>query len=39
MKAKGVQENCIQQMWRLFSQKVYGVPQIVVDDKGLARVA
>lgn len=38
MKEKGVHENCIQQIWRLFSEKIYGPQGIVTDEQGLARV-
>ncbi len=38
MKEKGVQENTIQQIWRLFNGRMYGPEGIVTDDKGLVRV-
>jgi len=38
MKAKGVHEGCIEQMDRMFREKVYREDGPVVDEKGLIRV-
>lgn len=38
MKEKGLHEGCIEQMYRLFSERLYGEGKTLVDDKGLIRV-
>lgn len=38
MKAKGTHEGCIEQMQRLYADKVYNVNQVEVDANGLIRV-
>ncbi len=38
MKAKGNHEGCIEQIWRLFSQRLYVGSDIPVDNEGLIRV-
>lgn len=38
MKEKGIEENCIEQMDRLFRDRLYSSKEILVDDKGLVRV-
>lgn len=38
MKEKGLHEGCIEQMYRLFSERLYGEGNTLVDDKGLIRV-
>ncbi|REK77541.1 enoyl-ACP reductase FabV [Paenibacillus paeoniae] len=38
MKEKGLHEGCIEQMYRLFSERLYGEGQTLVDDKGLIRI-
>ncbi|WP_141505025.1 enoyl-ACP reductase FabV [Paenibacillus luteus] len=38
MKEKGIHEGCIEQMYRLFSERLYGKSETLVDDRGLIRV-
>ncbi|OBZ13081.1 enoyl-ACP reductase FabV [Bacillus sp. FJAT-26390] len=38
MKEKGIHEGCIEQMYRLFSERLYGKGETLVDEKGLIRV-
>ncbi len=38
MKAKGLEENCIQQIQRLFAQRLYTGQAVLVDAKGRIRV-
>lgn len=38
MKEKGLHENCIEQIYRLFSEQLYGPEAAVVDEKGLIRI-
>ncbi|MUT66924.1 enoyl-ACP reductase FabV [Paenibacillus sp. NEAU-GSW1] len=38
MKEKGIHEGCIEQMYRLFSERLYGGGETAVDAKGLIRV-
>lgn len=38
MKEKGIHEGCIEQMYRLFSERLYGAGKAAVDEKGLIRV-
>lgn len=38
MKEKGLHEGCIEQMYRLFSERLYGEGKTLVDEKGLIRV-
>lgn len=38
MKEQGIHEGCIEQMYRLFSERLYGEGQTLVDGKGLIRV-
>lgn len=38
MKEKGVHEDCIGQMTRLFTQKIYGADGIVTDENGFVRM-
>lgn len=38
MKEKGLHEGCIEQMYRLFSERLYGEGATPVDEKGLIRV-
>ncbi len=38
MKEQGIHEGCIEQMYRLFSERLYGAGETLVDDKGLIRV-
>ncbi|WP_410514348.1 trans-2-enoyl-CoA reductase family protein [Paenibacillus sp. BR2-3] len=38
MKEKGLHENCIEQMYRLFSERLYGEGETAVDEKGLIRI-
>lgn len=38
MKEKGIHEGCIEQMYRLFSERLYGEGETLVDEKGLIRV-
>ncbi|CAM4244543.1 enoyl-[acyl-carrier protein] reductase/trans-2-enoyl-CoA reductase (NAD+) [Paenibacillus endophyticus] len=38
MKEKGIHEGCIEQMYRLFSERLYGSSETAVDEKGLIRV-
>ncbi len=38
MKEKGLHENCIEQMDRLFREKVYGSRGVVTDSEGLIRM-
>jgi enoyl-[acyl-carrier protein] reductase/trans-2-enoyl-CoA reductase (NAD+) len=38
MKEKGIHEGCIEQMYRLFSERLYGKTETLVDEKGLIRV-
>ncbi|MGO4696721.1 enoyl-ACP reductase FabV [Paenibacillus sp. 2TAB26] len=38
MKEKGIHEGCIEQMYRLFSDRLYGKNETLVDEKGLIRV-
>ncbi len=38
MKEKGLHEGCIEQMYRLFSERLYGEGTTQVDEKGLIRV-
>ncbi|WP_424766850.1 enoyl-ACP reductase FabV [Paenibacillus sp. sgz302251] len=38
MKEQGIHEGCIEQMYRLFSERLYGKGETLVDEKGLIRV-
>lgn len=38
MKEKGLHEGCIEQMYRLFSERLYGGGETAVDEKGRIRV-
>ncbi len=38
MKEKNVHEDCIQQIYRLFSERLYAGGQVPVDDKGRIRI-
>lgn len=38
MKEKGLHEGCIEQMYRLFSERLYGQGETLVDEKGLIRI-
>jgi enoyl-[acyl-carrier protein] reductase/trans-2-enoyl-CoA reductase (NAD+) len=38
MKEKGVHENCIQQIYRLFSQRLYDGKDVSVDEQGRIRI-
>lgn len=38
MKEKGIHEGCIEQMYRLFSERLYSNGETLVDEKGLIRV-
>lgn len=38
MKEKGIHEGCIEQMYRLFSERLYSEGETLVDEKGLIRV-
>jgi len=38
MKEKGLHEGCIEQMYRLFSERLYGGGETAVDDKGRIRI-
>lgn len=38
MKEKGLHEGCIEQMYRLFSERLYGSNETLVDEKGLIRI-
>ncbi|MFA6706979.1 MAG: enoyl-ACP reductase FabV [Sphaerochaetaceae bacterium] len=38
MKDKGLHEDCTQQMYRLFSERLYGVGNVPVDSQGRIRV-
>ncbi|GGG55243.1 enoyl-ACP reductase FabV [Paenibacillus radicis (ex Gao et al. 2016)] len=38
MKEKGIHEGCIEQMYRLFSDRLYGKGETAVDERGLIRV-
>ncbi|MHA7962563.1 enoyl-ACP reductase FabV [Paenibacillus sp. CAU 1782] len=38
MKEKGLHEGCIEQMYRLFAERLYGEGPAPVDEKGLIRV-
>tara|TARA_R110000868_G_scaffold8205_3_gene42481 strand:- start:73743 stop:74939 length:1197 start_codon:yes stop_codon:yes gene_type:complete len=38
MKEKKIHEGCIEQMWRLFSDRLYHGDHVPVDDKGFIRV-
>ena len=38
MKAKGLHEGCMEQMWRLFSDRLYGAGEVPVDEKGRVRI-
>lgn len=38
MKEKGIHEGCIEQMYRLFSERLYSKGETIVDEKGLIRV-
>ncbi|WP_168119421.1 enoyl-ACP reductase FabV [Paenibacillus sp. HB172176] len=38
MKDSGLHENCIEQMYRLFSERLYSEDGTPVDDKGLIRI-
>ncbi|MGO4538461.1 enoyl-ACP reductase FabV [Paenibacillus sp. 2TAB19] len=38
MKENGTHEGCIEQMYRLFSERLYGPGETAVDEKGLIRV-
>ncbi|MCR2806453.1 enoyl-ACP reductase FabV [Paenibacillus soyae] len=38
MKEKGLHEGCIEQMYRLFSTRLYGAAETPVDEKGLIRI-
>lgn len=35
---KGIEENCIQQIWRMFSDRLLGADGAVVDENGFIRV-
>jgi len=38
MKEKGLHEGCIEQMYRLFSERLYGGGETTVDEKGRIRI-
>jgi enoyl-[acyl-carrier protein] reductase / trans-2-enoyl-CoA reductase (NAD+) len=38
MKQKGIHEGCIEQMYRLFTEKLYSTGEVPVDDEGRIRV-
>ncbi len=38
MKEKGLHEGCIEQMYRLFSERLYGGGEAAVDEKGRIRI-
>ncbi|GKU79943.1 enoyl-ACP reductase FabV [Paenibacillus sp. L3-i20] len=38
MKEQGIHEGCIEQMYRLFAERLYGQSETLVDEKGLIRV-
>ncbi len=38
MKSKGIHEGCIEQMYRLFAEKLYGSSTIPVDEEGRIRM-
>ena len=38
MKEKGIHEGCIEQMYRLFSDRLYGKGKTPTDDQGRIRV-
>lgn len=38
MKEKGLHEGCIEQMYRLFSERLYGGGETAVDEKGRIRI-
>lgn len=38
MKENGTHEGCIEQMYRLFSERLYGEGETAVDEKGLIRI-
>ncbi len=38
MKGKGIHEGCIEQMYRLFSTRLYGTGDVPTDDEGRIRV-
>ncbi|MBH5318272.1 trans-2-enoyl-CoA reductase family protein [Paenibacillus sp. GSMTC-2017] len=38
MKEQGIHEGCIEQMYRLFAERLYGEGETLVDEKGLIRV-
>ena len=38
MKEKGIHENCINQIYRLFSERLYSVGEVPVDDEGRVRL-
>ncbi|MNZ77442.1 putative reductase [compost metagenome] len=38
MKEQGIHEGCIEQMYRLFSERLYGKGETPVDERGLIRV-
>ena len=38
MKAEGIHEGCIEQMQRLYSERLYNGSNIPVDDKGRIRI-
>ncbi|MEK3883552.1 enoyl-ACP reductase FabV [Paenibacillus sp. PL2-23] len=38
MKEQGIHEGCIEQMYRLFSDRLYSAGETAVDEKGLIRV-
>ncbi|WP_217596086.1 enoyl-ACP reductase FabV [Cohnella sp. GbtcB17] len=38
MKEKGLHEGCIEQMYRLFSERLYGGSETAVDEKGRIRI-
>ncbi|WP_138753174.1 enoyl-ACP reductase FabV [Paenibacillus sinopodophylli] len=38
MKEKGIHEGCIEQMYRLFSDRLYNSSETLIDEKGLIRV-
>ncbi|WP_379139105.1 enoyl-ACP reductase FabV [Paenibacillus sp. sgz500958] len=38
MKEKELHENCIEQIYRLFSERLYGEGETAVDEKGLIRI-
>ncbi|MBN2619136.1 MAG: trans-2-enoyl-CoA reductase family protein [Spirochaetales bacterium] len=38
MKEKGIHEGCIEQMYRMFAQKIYNGNSVVIDDEGRIRL-